>query len=65
MTGWIMRWRYRRQRNFDLMVVWPAIRDLPGELIEAKERFAEHVFHEKAWRKVKTSTIRSIINGLE
>jgi hypothetical protein len=42
------RW-HARQRNDDLSMLWPSIRDMAGDMNTAKAAFAVHAFNDKAW----------------
>lgn len=47
---WIVRWWRKRQREIDLRVLWPALKDAEPDLERAKIGFLLHARIDPAWQ---------------
>jgi hypothetical protein len=61
---WLMNWWHARQRAIDLATLWPSCRDQTDDIGHAKEAFAMHAFHDRAWLVLGDDEIRRRIEVL-
>lgn len=64
MIRWLRGLWYRRLRNIDLQVLWPACVKNGRDLDHARAAFAAHAFHDPAWLVLGEGEIIRIIDGL-
>ena len=53
-----------RRREIDMMILWPACRQMTDDVDRAKEAFAVHAFHDAAWLELGNDEIRRRIDAL-
>lgn len=65
MFGWVIRWWRKRQREIDLLILWPKCVELAPDLDHAKAAFAMHAFNDRAWtEEFDDKTIAEFIDEL-
>lgn len=65
MIRWLQRWWWRRQREFDLRVLWPECKRQSIDLDHARAAFALHAFQDPAWVREYEYNLIKVIGELK
>ncbi len=66
MINWIKTWFYKRQRKYDVEILWVSIKNQsPDDMNHAKAAFALHCFHDNAWLHLGDDEIAKQIGALQ
>jgi len=57
-------WR-SRQRQMDVLILWPACREQAPDIETARAAFAAHAYHDPAWLELEDAHIKRIIEALQ
>jgi hypothetical protein len=61
----IVNWWRARQRNLDLVILWPICKQGANDLDHARAAFAVHAFNDPAWLCLGEDAIFEFIDRLE
>ena len=62
--SWIKNWWYGRQRNIDILVLWPACCARAHTIDDAKAAFAYHCYNDASWMSLGEDEIYRRIEEL-
>lgn len=62
--AWLLKWWKRRQRNIDLLILWPQCRRQASNLDLAKAAFLRHALIDNAWSDLTPQEIAGIVDNL-
>lgn len=62
--NWLRKWWYKRQREVDLQILWPACVLNAPSLYDAKAAFAAHAYNDPAWISLGEDEIYQRIEAL-
>lgn len=60
----IADWQPSRQRQIDIDILWPSIRNQVNNLDKAHQAFKLHCMGDSAWKHISTSDISRIVEKL-
>jgi len=65
MIGRIVAWWYRRQRDMDMQILWPACVANARNIDHARSAFLLHAVNDRAWQSLGAKRMARIIANLE
>lgn len=65
MIRWLRARWHARLRRIDLLVLWPALKELAPDLDQARLAFMIHAMQDASWSSLGESALIRIIGNLE
>jgi hypothetical protein len=65
MISWLLRWWHKRQRDIDVQILWPACLKQASTVDRAREAFALHAVHDRAWLELGPDGIADAVRALK